>query len=134
MLIKRELKLQAKMDYEGFGRHFKDIYSDIWKYVHWFMVAFIISISICKYFSSVDLINKEEYRKDVLAHKEALIVKQAEKKLNKEVFFYCLDVSKGKDGIATNTVKECKEAAMLEVQYGTEPSSGIIQRVHYKVY
>lgn len=87
----------------------------IWKCVLGVGVILVIALSGLKFYVSADQASKEEYRKNVQAHKQALIVEQAKPKLNQDVFYYCLDSSKSDKGVSPEAIKACTDAASLEV-------------------
>lgn len=43
------------------------------------------------------------------------IVVETAVKMNEQVFYYCLDSAKGKDGLKAAEIKACKEAASMEM-------------------
>lgn len=98
----------------------------IFKMFNYGIFSFLIIFSLFKVVVAADINQKEETRKNIAAHKEALIIKNEKPKLDRDVFFLCLDAAKTKEGVPVESIKACENVALHESQPTTNSRAGYL--------
>ena len=75
-----------------------------------------VAIGSCKIIGNIHV---ENIRQKALENQTHIIIKEPEKKLNKEVFQYCLD----KAGTGGDSVRACHDASMEQIDYRTDTNN-----------
>ena len=94
----------------------------VWKITNYLVIGLLLVLAILKVVVAADNNLKEETRKNIAAKKEALIIKSERPKLDRVVFFQCLETIKGSSGIPVESIKACEAVALHENQNGKNTS------------
>lgn len=81
----------------------------------WRVVNIVVLAFVCVVGSAQFYVELKEVKEAKVPPKPVVVVKEAAIVLDREVFYYCIDAAKSKNGVGAEQIKACKEAAIVPV-------------------
>ena len=84
----------------------------VWKYLNIALLVIACIIFGCKFALKY---NEVKNRNNEPAVKEEVVIEEPKIKMNEQVFYYCLNSAKNKEGLKAAEINACKEAAIIDL-------------------
>ncbi len=110
-LTRRELT-KMYIDCTKPSKYFTVKMTKIWKYLN---IALLV-IACIIFGSKFTLKYKEVSQRDTKVEvKQEVVIEEPKIKMNEQVFYYCLNSAKNKEGLKAAEINACKEAAIIDL-------------------
>lgn len=108
-LTRREL-VKMYIEREKPSQYFTVKVSKIWKYLNIALLLLACIIFSCKFAIKYHEVSNREIEPVV---KQEVIIEESKIKMNEQVFYFCLNAAKNKEGLKAEEINACKEAASI---------------------
>lgn len=108
-LTRREL-VQMYIERAKPSQYFTVKIAKIWKYLNIALLVIACIIFGCKFTLKY---NEVKARQNAPVVKQEIVIEEPKIKMNEQVFYYCLNAAKSKEGLKAAEINACKEAATI---------------------